>query len=83
MLLNVVLFLGLSGQEITVVLLAIVILFGAKKLPEIARSLGKGINEFKKAADDIKKELNNNSSEIMNDINNMKEDIKKETKDID
>ena len=71
----------LSSQEIIIVLLAIVVLFGAKKLPEIARGLGKGINEFKKAAEDIKAELNNQTSDIVSDINEMKDDIKDDTKE--
>ena len=40
--------------EIILIILAIVLLFGAKKIPEIARGLGKGLKEFKKAKDDIK-----------------------------
>ena len=39
--------------EIILIILAIVILFGAKKIPEIARGLGKGLKEFKKAKDEI------------------------------
>ncbi|GAB4318667.1 MAG: twin-arginine translocase TatA/TatE family subunit [Candidatus Zixiibacteriota bacterium] len=39
---------GLGVQEMLLILLAIVFLFGAKKIPEIARGLGKGMSEFKK-----------------------------------
>ena len=39
------------------VFLIILLLFGAKKLPELAKGLGKGINEFKKASNDIKEEV--------------------------
>ena len=50
---------GLGPTEIVVILLVILLLFGAKKLPEFARGLGKGIKEFKKASSDIKDEVNN------------------------
>jgi len=52
---------GLGGQgftEILVILLVILILFGAKRIPEIAQGLGKGIKEFKKAVKDTQKEIN-------------------------
>ena len=51
------LFLFISGGEIIFILLAVVLLFGAKRLPEIARTLGKGLKQFKDAANDIKKEM--------------------------
>ncbi|MEN9444396.1 MAG: hypothetical protein RIS47_1286 [Bacteroidota bacterium] len=47
----------ISGSEIFVVLLAVLLLFGSKKIPELARGLGKGLNEFKKATNEIKKEI--------------------------
>jgi sec-independent protein translocase protein TatA len=47
---------GLSPAEIVIVLVVIILLFGAKKLPELARSLGRASYEFKKAKDDILKE---------------------------
>jgi sec-independent protein translocase protein TatA len=40
---------GLGGQEIIIILLIVGVLFGAKKLPEIGRSLGEGLREFKKS----------------------------------
>jgi sec-independent protein translocase protein TatA len=41
-----------------IILIVVLLLFGPKKLPELARGLGRSIQEFKKAADDVKKELN-------------------------
>lgn len=49
------LFLGsLGGTEIFLILFVILLFFGAKKLPELARGLGKGIKEFKDATKDVK-----------------------------
>ena len=52
------LFLFISGPEIIVVMLIVVMLFGADKIPEIARGLGKGIRQVKDATEDIKREIN-------------------------
>lgn len=46
-----------GGFEWVIVLLAVLLLFGAKRIPELARGLGQGIQEFRKASDDIKKEI--------------------------
>ena len=48
----------IQGSEWLIIGLAVLLLFGAKKLPELARGLGKGIREFKKASSDIGDELN-------------------------
>jgi sec-independent protein translocase protein TatA len=48
----------IQGSEWLIIGLAVLLLFGAKKLPELARGLGKGIREFKKASSDIGGELN-------------------------
>ncbi|TLU81667.1 MAG: twin-arginine translocase TatA/TatE family subunit [Chlorobium sp.] len=48
---------GLGGQELILILLIILLLFGAKKLPELARGLGKGMKEFKKAQTEIEEEF--------------------------
>lgn len=52
---NLLAFLG--WPEIVGILLVLLLLFGAKKLPELARGLGKGINEFKRASRDVQDEL--------------------------
>jgi len=49
--------LGLSGGELVMVLVAILILFGAKRIPEFAKGLGQGIKEFKKASSDVTHEF--------------------------
>jgi sec-independent protein translocase protein TatA len=46
-------FMGIGVQELLLILLIVLILFGAKKVPELARGLGSGIREFKKAAREI------------------------------
>lgn len=55
---NTVLAFGMpGGWEWIVIVLFVVIFFGAKKIPEIARGLGKGIREFKDATKEIKNEI--------------------------
>ena len=63
----------ISGAEIFIVILVVVLLFGAKRIPEIARGLGKGMKEFKKATDDIKREIND--VDVSKDIREIKKDI--------
>jgi sec-independent protein translocase protein TatA len=48
---------GLGGGEIILILAVVLLLFGAKKLPELARGLGSGIKEFKKASNEVTDEL--------------------------
>ncbi|NOZ55422.1 MAG: twin-arginine translocase TatA/TatE family subunit [Calditrichaeota bacterium] len=49
---------AIGMQELLVIFLVVLLLFGSKNLPELARSLGRGIQEFRRAAEDVKKELN-------------------------
>ncbi len=46
-----------GGWELVIIVLVIILLFGAKKIPELARGLGKGIREFKDASKEIKDEI--------------------------
>lgn len=58
MVLNTLLFLGgIGGPEIFLILGIVILLFGAKKIPELARGMGKGIREFKDATKEINKEI--------------------------
>lgn len=52
-----------NAGELVITLLIIVVLFGGKKIPELARGLGKGIREFNEAKDGIKNEIENGAKE--------------------
>jgi TatA/E family protein of Tat protein translocase len=60
--------LGIGMQEIIIILIVALIIIGPKKLPDLARALGRAIGEFRKAADDLKGNL---------DINGMREEKEK------
>lgn len=47
----------IGGWELVLILAVVLVLFGAKKLPELAKGLGQGIKEFKKATQDVTQEL--------------------------
>ncbi len=67
----------ISGPEIVIVFVFVLLLFGSQKIPEVAKGLGKGLKEFKKATEDIKREINNNSNEVMKDVKKFKDDVEK------
>jgi len=48
---------GLGTPEIILIVIVILVLFGAKKIPEFMQGIGKGVKEFKKATNDIEKEI--------------------------
>ncbi len=78
-------FLFIGGPELMVIGLIVVMLFGADKIPEIARGLGKGMRQLKDATNDIKREINETAEkqgietdiakEVNSEINKVKEDI--------
>ena len=70
-------FLFFGGPEIFVILLVVIMVFGADKIPEIARTMGKGIRQVKDATNDIKKEINDSAKDHGIDTDITK-DIKKE-----
>ena len=49
---------GLKGWEFLIVAVLVLLLFGAKRLPEVARSLGQSVREFRKGIRDVKQEFN-------------------------
>jgi sec-independent protein translocase protein TatA len=60
---NAVLLLGMPGAgEWAIIAVAVLVLFGAKKIPDFAKGLGRGIREFKDAVKDVKKEVDEGAS---------------------
>lgn len=55
---------GIGGMEIFVILVVALVIFGPKKLPEMGRSLGKAIREFKSAGSELQDELTKTANEI-------------------
>ncbi len=62
---NSILLFGMPGMgEMLVIGIVVLVLFGAKKIPEFAKGMGKGIREFKDAVSDVKKEVDSAGKEI-------------------
>ena len=55
---------GIGGMEIFIILVIALVIFGPKKLPEMGRSLGKAIREFKSAGSDLQDELTKAANDI-------------------
>lgn len=74
-------FLNMGGGEIMLILAVVLLLFGGKKLPELARGLGKGLRDFKDASEGVKREIhrNINAVGINDEINEFKSAITDET----
>ncbi|MBV9273509.1 MAG: twin-arginine translocase TatA/TatE family subunit [Verrucomicrobia bacterium] len=53
-----------GGPDLFIILLIVLVLFGAKKLPELARSLGQSMNEFRKAREEFDRELHSASNDV-------------------
>ena len=62
---------GIGGSELFLIIVIAVMLFGADKIPEVARSLGKGIQQLKNATDDIKGEIHKTAAENGFDPNSL------------
>ena len=64
----------LGATEIILILAVVLLLFGGKKLPELARGLGKGIREFKDASEGVKREIHRNINSFDTDEEDRKAD---------
>ncbi len=65
----------IGTPEIILILAAVLLLFGGKKIPELAKGLGKGIREFKDATE--KSDLATDIKDITSEINDLKKDVDK------
>lgn len=70
-------FLFISGAEIFIIMVIVVMLFGADKIPELARGLGKGMQQLKNATNEVKKEITDTAKNKGIDTS-FTRDIKKE-----
>jgi sec-independent protein translocase protein TatA len=78
-------FLFISGVEVIFILFIVVMIFGADKLPEIARGLGKGMTQLKNATNEIKSEISSSAKDygvdtelgasVKSEINKVKEEF--------
>ena len=64
---------GPGFSEILIIFLVVIIFFGAKKIPELARGLGLGLREFKKAKDEITDEVKN----VVDEVENTEKEVEK------
>jgi len=69
---------NMGAWEWVIIFLVILLLFGAKRIPDLARGLGQGLQEFKKASDDVKKEIEKGKKDVM-DAGSEKTSEKKES----
>ena len=79
-------FLFISGTEIVFILFIVLLGFGADKVPEIARGLGKGMRQLKDATNDIKSEITKSAEKQCLDIDitkDVREEIDKVKEDVD
>jgi len=72
----------ISGSEIIIIFFVILLLFGADKIPDIARTLGKGMREFRKVTNDLKREINNSTRDLKDDVEDLKKDIDRNKEEI-
>lgn len=65
----------IGGPEIVIILVVVLLLFGGKKIPELARGLGKGIKDFKKATEES--DIKNDLMDVASEINDLKSSVDK------
>ncbi len=70
---DMLLFIG--APEIFIIVVFILIFFGSKQIPTIARMLGKGLNEFRRATEDIKREISDTTKDVKDDFDDFKNKV--------
>jgi sec-independent protein translocase protein TatA len=79
---TVLLFLNLGGGEIFIILLVVLLMFGGKGVPTMAKTLGKSIREFKDAANGIQRDFQNSAQEIHRETNQQTTVVKEEVQEL-
>lgn len=72
---------GLGMQEMIVIFLIVLLLFGAKKIPELARGIGKGMGEFKKAKHEFEREIHMGEEEGKKEWDKVSKEREKQSPD--
>ena len=72
----------LGFSEMLVIFIVALLVFGPKKLPELGKSLGKGIREFRKATDELKSTWHDQVKDIENPLNDVKRDLHNVSQDL-
>jgi sec-independent protein translocase protein TatA len=67
---------SISGGEILVVLLIVLMVFGADSIPSLARNMGRGVRQLKDATQDIQRDIANSAKENTSEIKEIADDIK-------
>ncbi len=65
---GMLLFFDISGGELMIILLVAFLVFGPSKIPEIARKIGRGMNEIRRASDEIKREISKEARKMETDV---------------
>ncbi len=72
---------GIGGTEWIVIGAAVLLFFGAKRIPEFAKGLGKGIREFKNAVNDVNQDVENSTKDVKKNIDSARDAGRIEMKD--
>ncbi len=71
---NHLLFLNLGGGEIFVIMLVVLLFFGSKGIPQVAKGLGKGMREFRDAMSGIEREIKQETNKVKDEVKKIEED---------
>jgi sec-independent protein translocase protein TatA len=73
---NHLLFLNLGGGEIFVILLVVLLFFGSKGIPQVAKGLGRGMREFRDAKNGIEREIRQETNKVTDEVKKIEDDTK-------
>ena len=73
---NHLLFLNLGGGEIFVIMLVVLLFFGSKGIPQVAKGLGRGMREFRDAMNGIEREIRQETDKVKDEVNKIEDDTK-------
>ncbi len=75
------LFLNLGGSEVMLILVVVLLFFGSKNIPNLARGLGKGMREFREATDGIKREIEKSAEPVTQEMKKASQEVQQQIND--